>query len=239
MSLSECIFKRQPHHIWLLSLFLIIGTQLACNFPVAQNPVSVPTLPVAIGTPTFTAIAEVGVGGVTIIPTITPAPRNTDASSGQEIIPTSDTSEQTNPVTSAPIPSIPPDATDTPAPTPSPTAKSGIQFALRNNAVGYEPGLNCEDMIISGTVVTADGQPLSDIPVRITGPNKNVTVLSGANPEYGIAGWQVLVSATLVEEIYHVQVINGDLEGISELIVVKTIPECDSNTARLVFEQLP
>jgi hypothetical protein len=42
-----------------------------------------------------------------------------------------------------------------------------------------------------------------------------------------------------VDATYYVQVINNALEAISERIVVKAIPECSRNVARLTFEQLP
>jgi hypothetical protein len=177
------------------------------------------TGPTATGTatPTITATAT-----VTAMPTVTDTPTPTDTPVG-------------------------PTATDTPLPTGTsrPTATRTpppFPYVLRNDEVIYTANFantaGCDWSGIAGLVYDQNGQHQLAVTVHVTGPNLDETRVSGSKTEYGGSGWEVYITNKPVDGLYTVQLLDSTGKPISDKVSVQMVPDCKSNLAMVVFDEV-
>ena len=134
--------------------------------------------------------------------------------------------------------------TDTPTPTQTPVAtESPFEYVLRNDEITYTSNFandeGCDWTGIAGVIFDQQGRHQLAVNVRVTGPDDfNQTVVSGSKTEYGQSGWEVVIGDEPVSETYTVRLETSTGDPLSEAITVQTVPNCDSNLALLVFDQV-
>ena len=74
--------------------------------------------------------------------------------------------------------------------------------------------------------------------MRVTSTDFDQTVISGSKTEYGSSGWEVYLGDAPVDQTFTVQLLDNNNLPLSDTIDVQMIPECDSNLAFLVFDEV-
>ncbi len=128
-----------------------------------------------------------------------------------------------------------------PTPTPNlpPTPESSLSFPFAlAQGVEYrsnENGRGCEWASIAGSVVDASGVGLTGYRVQIIGEGVNTTVFSGTAAAFGAGGFEFPLGSAPVEAAFLVQLLGGDSQPLSDVVVLQTRATCDANVALLRF----
>lgn len=98
-------------------------------------------------------------------------------------------------------PTATPTHTNTPTPsiTPTPTATIEYAFIVQPNSIilreNYANTQGCNWQGIAGQVTTSQSEPVIGVQVRVTGPDRELTTLTGTNTFYGPSGWEIVLGS--------------------------------------------
>ncbi len=175
--------------------------------------------PTATGTATATIAAT---ATITATPTVTDTPTPTDT-------PVEPTATETPLPSGTPLPT----ATRTPPPFP---------YVLRSGQIIYTANFantaGCDWSGIAGLVYDQNGQHQLAVTVHVTGPGLDETRISGTKTEYGGSGWEVFINNKPVDGLYTVQLLDSTGKPISDKASVQMVPDCKSNLAMVVFDEV-
>lgn len=133
--------------------------------------------------------------------------------------------------TFTPSPTGPP-ASPTRTPAPYPFIVQAGTPRLRDN---FGNGAGCEWQGLGGTTVNERGEPITGIQVHISGATLNErTTLSGSNPAYGPAGWEMPVGEAPAGNTYTVTLWSGEIQ-VSPAVTVTFPGDCQHNLALVNF----
>ncbi len=243
----------------LLVVFGMIGHVIPV--PVAFAPQTF-TMPAILTPPTDTLTplpSWTFTPSLTYTPTRTPSPTITPTATDTA----TDTPTITQTPSITPIPSKtatatrtpantkPPTATRTPSRTKAPTntkqpitATQPAPFKVQPGAPQLtsnfaNPSLGCAYEGLAGQVFgLTGGDPVTGIQVNVSAPTGfNQTTVSGSNPQFGQAGWQVQVDAKPNNVTYTIELRNAQGVPISDKLNVTFPGTCDRNLAIVNFVQ--
>lgn len=244
------------------SITLIVGTFLIISNPdIPFNPFPLPTLPPVLEFPTPTLTPSIT---PTFTPSHTPTPSNTPLPPTETPTPTiTPTFTLTPTETLSPTPVVPGIPTNTPNPAtpiteeglpaqqgiviptsplvpvtvdpnvPFPFSAAEPTFRRNTNAQG------CNWMSIAGNVLNLFGQPMTDmnVAVEVAGEQFLEVRFSGAAPQYGEAGFEVVIGNSPQRRLFSVRLLGPSGEALSDYIFVTTGETCDQNVAYIEFFQ--
>jgi hypothetical protein len=226
--------KPRPGRFYnFVSFLFLLATVgfVAFSLLLIQNP-NAPYNPFPPGTPTSTPtlflLGDAEQGGAVLPPTWTPSPT---ATGGPSATPRATATKTPTPHATATGVTQPPGGTNTIAVFP---------FTLQDEAVTYTENFNeegCAWLSIAGQVFDLDNNPLSGLPVQVTGENVEQIVFTGTATQFGPSGYEVFLNSTPVEDEFVVRLLNTTGMPLSEPIVVRTLSACDRNVAIVNFVQ--
>ncbi len=196
-----------------------LPTQLMTSTPTqTYTPSSTFTPSVTPFPPTLTpTITETPPATVTLTPTITPTP----VVAGIDPIPT---------LTPPPVATVAPVIEGTPPP-----------FPFIAHEVRYETNSNdqgCRWLSIAGNATGFSGEPITDLPVEITGDDFEYIEFTGSEQRFGISGFEVRVGSTPEARQFAVRLFSPADIPISDFIQVTTRTTCDQNVVIIEFIQV-
>lgn len=221
------------------------ATPTTITFPTDTNtpipsPTNTPTYtftpsdtPVPTQTPTDTPLPPT----LTLTPSVTLTPSNTTT-------PVPPTKTPTN--TKAPTLTKTPVPSKTPLPTINPSLPTktppGFPFRVAPGSPGYTANLNasigCNFQGIGGQVFDMNNQPLLNITVRVSSSTGfNQTAVTGSNPQYGAAGWQIQTDVRPSASQFVVELRTQQGVPLSPQVQVGFPGTCDRNLAIINFFQ--
>ncbi len=192
------------------TLFLLPGME----DPAAQ---SLPEVEGSVETPTAAADTIAEVAAPTVQPTATlpallPAPSPTP------------TTSLIGPVGGAVVPTI------------------TYPFVLQSETISYQVragGAACGGTWIAGQVFGQGGEPITGLPVLITGEDFQEIQVSGTAEAYGPSGFEVQVTNSLLEAEFEVKLVNPtNGQDLSMPVIVRTRSTCDESVAIINFVQV-
>lgn len=94
-------------------------------------------------------------------------------------------------------------------------------------------------MSIAGNVLNLFGQPMTDmnVAVEVAGEQFLEVRFSGAAPQYGEAGFEVVIGNSPQRRLFSVRLLGPSGEALSDYIFVTTGETCDQNVAYIEFFQ--
>ena len=150
--------------------------------------------------------------------------------------------------TNTPRPTRTPTKTRTPTRTPKPSATGptptrvgDFPFKVQPNTPQLttnfaNPGLGCNYQGIAGQTFGMNSEPLTGIQVVISSAiGFNQTTISGSNPAFGQAGWQVQVDTKPNNMVYTVELRTAQGVPVSDKVPVGFPGACDRNLAVINF----
>ena len=200
--------------------------------PSATLPTTATVALTATGTPAPTATATATrTPGPTATSTVSPT-----ASRAQPTATVTPTATWT-PSATLPLTPSPAGSPGTPTPTLSPypfMVQPGTPL-LRDNFASAEAG--CDWQGIAGQAVTARGEPVMDVEVRIAGDDFRETArVTGSNTAYGPSGWELVVGDAPTGGRYRVALWGGD-QQVSPIVEIAFTGSCQQNLAIVNFVQ--
>jgi hypothetical protein len=175
-------------------------------------------------------------------PTTTQTPSKTPIPSATATNTRTPTKTRTPTVTRTPSRTKPPTATRTA--TPIVTATQPTAFRVQPGTPQFtaqfaNPALGCNYQGIAGQVFGQNGSdPLPGIQVNVTSPTGfNQTTVSGSNPQFGQAGWQVQVDAKPNNLTYTIELRNPQGVPLSDKVNITFSGACNGNLALINFVQ--
>ncbi len=197
-------------------------------------PTFTPTLEGPTPNPTWTTTplpTVTGTATITSTPTETTTPTPTDTP----------TPTETSTPTETPEPTSTPEPTNTPEPVVEPT-RAPFDYVLRGGTVtytaNYANAAGCDWLGIAGLVFDTRGRHRVGVTVHLTGGGLDVRTTSGSKLEYGQSGWEFYLDNHPKEGTFSVQLETPGGAALSERITVRTVANCESNLALLVFDQV-
>ncbi len=244
----------------LSSIIIVVGTFLIISNPdVPFNPFPLPTLPPVLQIPSATPTASIT---PTFTPSHTPTPSNTSLPPTETPTPTiTPTLTLTPTPTLSPTPVVPglPSATPNPdapiteeglpaqpgiiiptSPLIPVTVDPNMPFPFAAAEPTFRRYANgCNWMSIAGTVVNLFGQPLTEmnLGVEVAGEQFLEVRFSGAAPQYGEAGFEIVVGDRPQRRLFSVRLLGPSGEALSDYIYITTGETCDQNVAYIEFIQ--
>jgi hypothetical protein len=242
--------------ILVVFLFVQPAPAPAADVNVLPTGVVLPSLtpsstPTNTSLPTFTSTAT-----QTLVPSITPSPTFTPVPPTNTLFPTRTlppTATQVIPpsatITVTPGPSATPTqgptATNTPLPSPLPSptgpTPSPFPFALRDSQVTFTTNFantaGCAWQGVGGQVFDSNGNPLTNIRVRVLGQNFEQFTTSGANSLYGVGGYEISVGTASAPATFIVELLSEQGTVISPQVTVAFPGDCTRNLALVNFIQ--
>lgn len=144
-----------------------------------------------------------------------------------------------NPVTPTNAPFVSPTPLRPATPRPTPTPPSPFAARVERGAAS-----TCNETILAGAVLDAEGKPLEGYPVHVWGPDVELIVTSGSAPDFGPSGWSVAlgegdqaVTGTYYVQLHKLDVYRGH-PPLSPAIAVRFTGACSENVAIVYFEEL-
>ncbi|MCC6905947.1 MAG: hypothetical protein IT326_08905 [Anaerolineae bacterium] len=113
-------------------------------------------------------------------------------------------------------------------------------FTLQNDAVTYTENSNergCQWASIAGQVFDIDGQPLTRLPVQVTGEDFQSVQFTGSATAFGPSGYEVMINENPLVAEFEVRLLSTTGMPLSEPIIVRTLDSCDRNVAIVNFVQ--
>ncbi len=180
--------------------------------------------------------------------TITPIVPTTIATQTPSITPSLTVQASLTITNTPPIPATVPPSPTTPPPTSTPftpqplvDVPSPYPFTLREGqpvfTANFANAAGCSWQGIGGQVFDVNDQPLLGISVHVFGSGVDVSVSSGSNTIYGIAGWEVPLATAVTANSYLVELRSSAGTAISEQITVTFTADCARNLVLLNFKQ--
>jgi len=123
-------------------------------------------------------------------------------------------------------------------PTPEPTATPGYSFSGGGSVTrsAFHPG--CNWFGIAGQVFNIDGSPRPATLVHVYGPGLDRYVLSGSDPRYGAAGFEVPVRPDAAQlNTWYARIVDGYGNPLSPEVPIRFADGCELNVALLTFAQ--
>ena len=225
------------------SMLMLVATVLIINNPEsALNPFPATPLPTFYQSPTPSA---------TFTPSVTPTATPTD-------IPPTFTPTNTPTL----IPSLTPSLTLTPTPVlPGldglPTIEPGQRDTVENGtvvfqdpnaefpfvvfAVRYEQNSRssgCNWISIAGNISGRNGEPITDIAVEVTGDDFEFIRFSGADADFGIAGFEIQLGTQPFSGSYNIRLLGTDGLPLSDTVEIEIGNTCQTNVTIVEFRQV-
>jgi len=223
----------------------ILPTPTTVTFPTETNtPIPSPTLtPTYTFTPTRTLTPSK-------TPTDTPLPATTTLTPSITLTPSFTTSpvppSKTATATKVPTSTKTSVPSKTPVPTINPSlptkTPTGFPFKVAPGSPGYTANLNasigCAFQGVGGQVFDMNNQPLLNITVHVSSANGfNQTAVTGSNPQYGPAGWQIQTDVRPSASQFIVELRTQQGVPLSPQVQVGFPGTCDRNLAIINFFQ--
>jgi hypothetical protein len=90
---------------------------------------------------------------------------------------------------------------------------------------------------IGGQVYDVNGNPLTNIQVRVRGQNLDQRTISGANTLYGSSGWEISVGTAASPAVFIIELYSPQGTPISPEITINFPGDCARNLALVNFQQ--
>lgn len=174
-----------------------LPTQVVIDTPTPRPSWTPSHTPTATNTHTPTATP-------TDTPTATSTSTSTPTSTRTPTITTTPTITATftlTPTNTLVPPTATPTHTNTPVPSITPTASATVEFAfiVQPNSIilreNYANTQGCNWQGVAGQVTTPQGEPVTGVQVRVAGPDRELTTLTGTNTFYGPSGWEIVLGS--------------------------------------------
>jgi hypothetical protein len=108
-----------------------------------------------------------------------------------------------------------------------------IEFAEHQGSGG------CRGTWIAGQVIGLGGEPLSGLPILITGEDYQAIQVSGTAADYGLAGYEFRVANSNIEAEFEVKLVSATTgTDLSGPIIVRTRGTCEESVALVTFVQV-
>ncbi|GAB4476962.1 MAG: hypothetical protein Kow00124_19610 [Anaerolineae bacterium] len=115
-------------------------------------------------------------------------------------------------------------------------------FALQSETISYQARAGdaaCRGTWIAGQVFGQSGEPITGLPILITGEDFQEIQVSGTAEAYGPSGFAVQVTNSLLEAEFEVKLVNPtNGQDLSEPVIVRTRSTCDESVAIINFVQV-
>ena len=118
----------------------------------------------------------------------------------------------------------------------------GFPFRIQEGSPAYTANLDaavgCQFEGIGGQVFGMNNEPLQNVTVNVSSNTGfNQSTISGSNPRYGQAGWQVQVNSAAAPGIYSVELRSQQGVPLSPKVQVAFPGTCSQNLALVNFFQ--